>query len=77
MGVGLVTGHELRILRVLARGPLYEGTFALVCAVPAKKVRSSLRSLTRQGFVEIAEEIGPQTYRLTEAGEEIRAAMTP
>lgn len=72
-----MTGHELRVLRALQRGPLYEGAFALVCAVPAKKVRSSLRSLVRQGYVEIAEEIGPQTYRITEKGEEMREAMTP
>lgn len=77
-----MTGHELRVLRALRQGPLYEGTFGLVLAMPAKDVRKRLRSLERQGYVAASIQNnarGPvaPTWRLTERGEEIVEAMTP
>ena len=74
-----MTGRELRILRALARGPLYEGALPIMLpgANNSAQIRAALRSLERQGYVERAPELGPLTWRITEAGLEIKEAMTP
>jgi DNA-binding MarR family transcriptional regulator len=78
MGVGLVTGKELRVLRALRRGPLYEGSFGLVLAMPLADVRKQLRALQRQGYVTAKSmRVSAPTWELTESGREIVEAMTP
>jgi hypothetical protein len=74
-----MTGKQLRVLRALRRGPLYEGAFGLVLAMPAKDVRRQLRLLQKQGYVNgyftsIAQ---APSWELTDAGREIVEAMTP
>lgn len=53
-----------RILRALATGPLYRPTLELVIGSSARDTRIALQSLLAEGKVEIATEIGPDTYRL-------------
>jgi len=73
-----MTGHELRVLRALRPGPLYEGSFGLVLAMPAPDVRRRLRSLKRQGYVDArVQRASAPTWELTDAGREIVEAMTP
>lgn len=72
-----MTGHELRVLRALRRGPLYRPALETILGLTETQSRKMTGSLMRQGFVEIATDIGPATYRLTSAGEEIVEAMTP
>lgn len=74
-----MTGHELRVLRALRSGPLYEGAFGLVLAMPAKDVRRLLRTLQKQGYVDgyIEPIADAPTWELTESGKEIVEAMTP
>lgn len=74
-----MTGHELRILRALRRGPMYEGAFGLVLSMPAKDVRRRLRGLRKQGYVAsyIESISNAPTWELTEKGKEIVEAMTP
>lgn len=72
-----MTGQELRVLRTLRRGPLYRPTLELVLSLTEAQSRKTTGSLMRQGYIEIATDIGPATYRLTNEGEEIVEAMTP
>lgn len=74
-----MTGHELRILRALRNGRLYEGAFGLVLAMPAKDVRRRLRGLEKQGYVKARalRFSDAPTWELTESGREIVEAMTP
>ena len=74
-----MTGNELRVLRALRRGPLYEGAFGLVLAMPAKDVRRRLRLLQKHGYVTgyIESISNAPTWELTESGREIVEAMTP
>lgn len=53
-----------RIVRALARGPLYEGALALVVGCGDRGLYKALRELERKGIVERA--VGePWTWRLT------------
>lgn len=72
-----MTGHELRVLRALRDGPLYRPALELVLSITETQSRALTGSLLRQGYVEIATDVGPATYRLTESGVEIVEAMTP
>jgi hypothetical protein len=72
-----MTGKELRVLRALRRGPLYRPALELTLSLTEPESRRITGSLLKQGFVEIAVDVGPATYQLTTAGEEIVEAMTP
>lgn len=72
-----MTGHELRVLRALKRGPLYRPALEMILGLSETQSRKLTGSLMKQGLVELATDIGPATYRLTAAGEEMREAMTP
>ena len=68
-----MTGHELRLLRALRRGPIYAGALELMTGIPDRQARTCARRLKARGYVARDGE----TFRITEAGEEIVAAMTP
>lgn len=72
-----MTGLELRTLRALRRGPLYAGALALIVGVTDARARRLLAGLRQRGYVRHRTDIGVQTFEITEAGEEIVAAMTP
>jgi hypothetical protein len=74
-----MSGRELRVLRLLSRGPLYEGAFEIMLPDDSKKVRQAARSLVRQGYADacpMSEGAAP-TYFLTAAGRSLAEAMTP
>ena len=77
MGVGLVTGSELRLLRHLKRGPLYIGAIELVLGVSPTRARVLVRSLNKRGYVEHDALAQVHTWKITREGEEIVEAMTP
>lgn len=76
-----MTGHQLRLLRALRRGPLYEGAAALVIGKTPAHTRRLLRDLNRQGYVtghlNLAAPTAAPTWELTDAGRETVEAMTP
>lgn len=74
-----MTGHQLRILRALRRGPMYEGAIGMVLSMRAKDVRQRLRILQKQDYVQgyVLEDADAPTWELTESGKEIVEAMTP
>jgi hypothetical protein len=60
---------DTRIVRALARGPLYLGALELIVGVSSREARQALGRLMRAGRVELAREIGPHTFRLTQGVE--------
>lgn len=62
---------QQRALRALARGPLYRPTLQLVLGLSAGQTFRLTATLVQEGLIEVAEEIGPDTYRITDAGREV------
>lgn len=58
------------VVRALTKGPLYRPTLELILGINETQARRSLKNLIAQGKVELAIDIGPATYRLTNSKED-------
>lgn len=64
----MTSSRELRVLRALRRGPLYRPVLEYASGIGGPIAVKVLQEMLNDGLVEIATEIGPATYRITEAG---------
>lgn len=61
---------DKRILKSLRRGPLYRPMLEVVLDISERQSREAIRRLSEKGLVEVARDVGPSSYRLTDAGVE-------
>jgi predicted ArsR family transcriptional regulator len=63
-----VSTTDLRVLRLLKRGPVYRPAIEMILGLSEREARGSVTRLDRRALIEINAEIGPATWQLTDKG---------